>query len=40
MINKSGFSSVDFTGEQQITDMNKFMEALFPGIGRSKAFCR
>ncbi|MDO9049096.1 MAG: type I-E CRISPR-associated protein Cas6/Cse3/CasE [Methylobacter sp.] len=35
---KSGFSSVDFTGELQITDMNKFMEALFTGIGRSKAF--
>jgi len=35
---KSGFSSVDFTGELQITDMEKFKEALFTGIGRSKAF--
>lgn len=35
---KSGFSSVDFTGELQITDMDKFKEALFAGIGRSKAF--
>jgi len=35
---KSGFSSVDFTGELQITDMSKFKEALFTGIGRSKAF--
>lgn len=35
---KSGFSSVDFTGELQITDIDKFNEALFTGIGRSKAF--
>lgn len=35
---KAGFSSVDFTGELQITDMSKFKEALFTGIGRSKAF--
>lgn len=36
---KSGFSSVDFTGELQITDVEKFtQEALFKGIGRSKAF--
>ncbi|MDP1770743.1 MAG: type I-E CRISPR-associated protein Cas6/Cse3/CasE [Methylobacter sp.] len=35
---KAGFSSVDFTGELQITDMEKFKEALFIGIGRSKAF--
>jgi len=35
---KAGFSSVDFTGELQITDMEKFKEALFAGIGRSKAF--
>ncbi len=35
---KSGFSSVDFTGELQITDMGNFKEALFSGIGRSKAF--
>lgn len=36
--NKSGFSSVDFTGELQITDRAKFEQALFQGIGRSKAF--
>lgn len=35
---KSGFSSVDFTGELQITDTVKFEQALFQGIGRSKAF--
>jgi CRISPR system Cascade subunit CasE len=35
---KSGFSSVDFTGELQITDLGKFQQALFSGIGRSKAF--
>ncbi len=35
---KAGFSSVDFTGELQITDMEKFKQALFVGIGRSKAF--
>jgi CRISPR system Cascade subunit CasE len=35
---KSGFSSVDFTGELQVTDIDKFNEALFTGIGRSKAF--
>lgn len=35
---KSGFSSVDFIGELQITNMDKFKEALFAGIGRSKAF--
>ncbi len=35
---KSGFSSVDFTGELQITEIGKFKEALFAGIGRSKAF--
>jgi CRISPR system Cascade subunit CasE len=35
---KSGFSAVDFSGELQITDMSKFKEALFTGIGRSKAF--
>lgn len=36
--NKSGFSSVDFSGELQITDIEKFEKALFQGIGRSKAF--
>jgi CRISPR system Cascade subunit CasE len=35
---KAGFSSVDFTGQLQITDVNKFEQALFNGIGRSKAF--
>lgn len=33
-----GFSSVDLTGELQITDVEKFNIALFNGIGRSKAF--
>jgi CRISPR system Cascade subunit CasE len=36
--NKSGFSSVDFSGELQITDREKFEQVLFQGIGRSKAF--
>jgi CRISPR system Cascade subunit CasE len=35
---KAGFSSVDFTGELQVTDVFKFEQALFQGIGRSKAF--
>ncbi|MGZ8942245.1 MAG: type I-E CRISPR-associated protein Cas6/Cse3/CasE [Methylobacter sp.] len=35
---KAGFSSVDFTGQLQITDVSKFEQALFHGIGRSKAF--
>ena len=35
---QAGFSSVDFTGELQITDVGKFEHALFNGIGRSKAF--
>jgi len=35
---KSGFSSVDFTGELQITDPEKFRQTLFQGMGRSKAF--
>lgn len=35
---KAGFSSVDFTGELQITDKIEFEKALFQGIGRSKAF--
>jgi CRISPR system Cascade subunit CasE len=34
----AGFSSVDFTGELQITDVENFENALFNGIGRSKAF--
>ena len=35
---KAGFSSVDFTGELQITDIEKFKTTLFNGLGRSKAF--
>ncbi len=35
---KSGFSSVDFVGELEITDVEVFKKALFEGIGRSKAF--
>ena len=35
---KSGFSSVDFTGNLEITDVEKFTKALFNGIGRAKAF--
>jgi len=35
---KSGFSSVDFSGELEVTDPAKFEQALYQGIGRSKAF--
>ena len=35
---KSGFSSVDFLGDLEITDVEKFTKALFKGIGRAKAF--
>ncbi len=35
---RSGFSSVDFTGDIRVTDVQKFTKALFEGIGRSKAF--
>ena len=35
---KSGFSAVDFSGELQITDVEKFQQALFQGIGHAKAF--
>ncbi|MFZ5569197.1 MAG: type I-E CRISPR-associated protein Cas6/Cse3/CasE [Thermodesulfobacteriota bacterium] len=35
---KSGFSSVDFLGALEVTDVEQFREALFRGIGRSKAF--
>ena len=35
---KSGFSSIDFTGELQITDVEKFRQTLFNGLGRAKAF--
>ncbi len=35
---KTGFSSVDFTGEIEVTDVDTFLTALFTGIGRSKAF--
>ena len=35
---KSGFSSVDFVGDLEITDVEKFTKALFGGVGRAKAF--
>ena len=35
---KSGFSAVDFLGDLEITDVEKFTKALFEGIGRAKAF--
>ncbi len=35
---KSGFSSVDFTGELEVRDIDLLRHALFSGIGRSKAF--
>ncbi len=35
---KSGFSSVDFLGDLEITDVDNFTRALFGGIGRAKAF--
>lgn len=35
---KAGFSSVDFCGELQITDPEKFRQTLFNGLGRAKAF--
>jgi CRISPR system Cascade subunit CasE len=35
---KSGFSSVDFAGELEITDPEKFRQTLFNGLGRAKAF--
>ncbi|MBE9580954.1 MAG: type I-E CRISPR-associated protein Cas6/Cse3/CasE [Proteobacteria bacterium] len=35
---KSGFSSVDFLGDLEITDVKKFTKALFGGLGRAKAF--
>lgn len=35
---KSGFSSVDFSGELQITDVEAFRQTLFTGLGRAKAF--
>lgn len=35
---RAGFSSIDFMGTLQITDVDKFKKALFDGIGRSKAF--
>ena len=35
---QAGFSSVDFTGELKVTDIERFEQALFTGIGRSKAF--
>lgn len=35
---KSGFSSVDFLGDLEIIDVEKFTKVLFGGIGRAKAF--
>ncbi|NOQ77522.1 MAG: type I-E CRISPR-associated protein Cas6/Cse3/CasE [Methylococcaceae bacterium] len=35
---RAGFSSIDFMGQLQITDIDKLKKALFDGIGRSKAF--
>ncbi len=35
---KAGFSTVELTGKLQITDLSGFEQALFKGIGRSKAF--
>ena len=35
---KSDFSSVDFLGDLEITDVEKFTKALFVGIGPAKAF--
>jgi CRISPR system Cascade subunit CasE len=35
---KSGFSSVDFLGDLEIIEVEKFTKALFEGIGRAKAF--
>ncbi|MBD1581975.1 type I-E CRISPR-associated protein Cas6/Cse3/CasE [Pseudoalteromonas sp. S16_S37] len=36
--NQIRFSTVDITGQLEVTDPEKFTEALFNGIGRSKAF--
>ncbi len=35
---KAGFSSVDFTGNIEVSDSEKCLTALFNGIGRSKSF--
>lgn len=35
---KTGFSSVDFSGELEVVDARQFASALFSGIGRAKAF--
>lgn len=35
---KAGFSSVDFAGDLEVTNVEAFTKALFEGIGRSKAF--
>lgn len=34
----AGFSSIDFEGEIEVTDLAPFVEALFTGIGPAKAF--
>lgn len=36
--NRSGFSSMDLVGVLEVTDVEKFNNALFKGIGRAKAF--
>lgn len=36
--NQIRFSTVDIVGQLEVTDPEKFTEALFNGIGRSKAF--
>lgn len=35
---KSGFSSVDFSGDLEVIDVELFKKTLFEGIGRSKSF--
>jgi len=35
---KAGFSSVDFLGDLEVTDVKKFTKALFGGVGRAKGF--
>jgi len=35
---KAGFSSVDFVGDLEVIDVEKFTKAVFGGIGRARAF--
>lgn len=37
-IRKTGYSSIDFTGKLEVTDVDRFVTVLFTGIGRAKAF--